>query len=99
MSPNDRRLYPLESRPAFIMTLVLAFLIIFGLAGIIAYKSYTKATGDTIRSNETRAALLSKLILEHQRAAVGVLELYADQPSLVDSVKKMDFERTIEHLA
>jgi PAS domain S-box-containing protein len=99
MSSMGKGFYPFESRPAFVMTLVLAFLVIFGLAGIIGYKSCTKAVDGTIRSNETHATLLAKLILEHQRAAIGVLQLYADQPFLVDSVKKRDFEGTVEHLA
>jgi hypothetical protein len=57
-----------------------------------------KAIDATIHSNETRATLLSRLILEHERAAIGVLQSYAHRPLLVDSVKKRDFEGTLKHL-
>ena len=68
------------------------------MACIVAYNSYTKATEATIRSNETRANLLAKLILEHQRAAIGVLRSYGSRPSLMDSVKRKDFEGALRHL-
>ena len=41
---------------------------------------------------------MAKLILEHQRAAVGVLRSYASRPLLVDSVKRRDLEETLPHL-
>jgi hypothetical protein len=69
------------------------------VACIVAYDSYRKATRATIRSNETRAALLAKLILEHERAAIGVLRSYGSRPLLVDSVKKKDFEGAVRHLS
>jgi PAS domain S-box-containing protein len=93
-----QKLFPFERRPVFLVSLLLSFVVIFGVACIVAYKSYTKAIDATIRSNETRATLLAKLILEHQRAAIGVLQSYADRPLLVASVKKRDFEGTLKHL-
>jgi PAS domain S-box-containing protein len=81
-----------------LLGLLLSFLIVFGGTCIVAYQSYTKAIDATIRSNETRATLLSKLILEHQRAAIGVLQSYADRPLLKDSIKKRNFEGTRRHL-
>jgi PAS domain S-box-containing protein len=98
MPSLGQKIYPFEKRPVFLLSLLLAFVIIFGAAYIVAHKSYTKAIDATIRSNETRATLLAKLILEHQRAAIGVLQSYADRPFLVDSVKKRDFEGALKHL-
>ncbi|HVP79466.1 MAG TPA: PAS domain S-box protein [Thermodesulfobacteriota bacterium] len=98
MSYKSQKNYPFENRPAFVISLLLCFVVIFGVACIIAYQSYTRAIDAAIHSNETRATLLAKLILEHQRAAIGVLQSYADRPLLVDSVKKRDFDGTLKHL-
>ncbi|MBP1742229.1 MAG: hypothetical protein H6Q48_4522 [Deltaproteobacteria bacterium] len=98
MPAKGEKVYLLEKRPAFLVSLLISFVVIFGLAYVVAYQSYTKAIDATIRSNETRATLLAKLILEHQRAALGVLQSYADRPSLVDTVKRRDFEEALKHL-
>ena len=99
MSSKDQKMNSSERRPTFALNLLLAFCIIFGVACVIAYNSYRKATEATIRSNETKASLLAKLILEHQRAAIGVLRSYAGRSSLVDSVKKKNFEGAVRHLS
>jgi PAS domain S-box-containing protein len=95
---KDKTLYLLETRPALLLGLLISFVVIFGLACILAYQAYSKAIEGTIRSNEMRATLLSKLILEHQRAAIGVLQVYANQPLFVDAVKRRDFEGVLKHL-
>jgi PAS domain S-box-containing protein len=98
VSIRSKRFNPFERRPAFVVSLLLSFVIIFGAGYIVAYKSYMKAIDATIRSNETKATLLAKLILEHQRAAIGVLQSYADRPFLVNSVKKKDFKGALKVL-
>jgi PAS domain S-box-containing protein len=89
----------LEKRPTFILSLLLAFCIIFGVTCIVAYNSYKKTTDAVIHSNETRANLMAELILDHQRAAIGVIRSYGSRPLLVDSVKRKDFEGALRHLA
>ncbi len=98
MPSTGEKVYLLERRYAFVLGLLLSFVVLFGVASIRAYQTYTKAIDATIRSNETRATLLSKLILEHQRAAIGVLHSYVGRPALVDTVKRRDFEGTLKHL-
>ena len=98
MSSKEQKLRPFEGRGAFAVSLALSFVIIFGVACVIVYQGYMKAIDAAIRTNETRATLLAKLILEHQRAAIGVLESYADRPLLVDSVKRRDFEGALNQL-
>jgi PAS domain S-box-containing protein len=88
----------LEKRSAFTLSLLVSFCIIIGGACIVAYSSYTKATGAARQSNEAQANLLAKLILEHQRATIGVLRSYASRPLLVTSVKRKDFEGVLRHL-
>ena len=99
MSISGQKGYSLLRRGAFVLWLLLAFLIIFGVACLVAFNSYNKAIHAAVRSNETRATLLSKLILEHQRAAIGVLRSYAGRLSFVNSVKKKNVQGVVRHLA
>ena len=99
MPSKSQRSYLLERSSAFALALLVSFVLIFGVASILAYNSYFKATQNIIRSNETKANLLAKLILEHERAAVGILRAYRNRPLIVDSVKRKDFEGVVEHLA
>ena len=98
MSSRVYHFHPFERRGVFVLSLVLIFIVIFGVTYLIAHQSYTKAIRASIRSDETRAILLAKLILEHQRAAIGILQSYAGRPLLVDSVKKRDFEGALSDL-
>jgi PAS domain S-box-containing protein len=99
MSSGMQRIYPLERRSLFALSLLFSFFIIMGAACIVGYNSYTKATDAAIHLNGTRATLLAKLILEHQRAAIGVLRAYSRRPLLIDSIKRKDFEGVLKHLA
>jgi signal transduction histidine kinase len=99
MPLRNPRVYSVKGSFTFLLGLFVSFIIIFGLACSVAYNTYNNAINFTIRSNETRANLLAKIILEHQRAAIGVIRSYAQRPLLVDSVKKKDFEKAIIHLA
>ena len=98
MSSKGQRIYSLERRWLFLLSLLFSFCVIFGIACTVAYNSYRKATEATIRSNKTRANLLAKLVLEHQRAAIGVIRLYASEASLVNSVERKDFEGALRQL-
>jgi signal transduction histidine kinase len=88
-----------EKRSTFLLSLLFSFCIIIGGACVVAYNSYTKAIEDVIRSNEERATFLAKLILEHQRATIGVLRSYASRPLLVSSIRGKDFDETVKHLS
>ena len=98
MLPKSPKSYSLEKPSVFASTLLVSFIIIFGVAGLVAYNMYNTAINHTIRSNETRANLIAKIVLEHQRAAIGVIRSYANRPLLVDSVKRKDFEGAVSHL-
>jgi signal transduction histidine kinase len=95
---KSQRVYLLEKPSAFALALLVSFVVILGAASIIAYNSHIKSIQDTIHLNTTRANLLTKLILEHQRAAIGILRSYANRPLVVDSVKTKNFEGILEHL-
>jgi signal transduction histidine kinase len=99
MLTKGPKAYLLEKPSRFILSLLASFVLIFGAACLVAYTTYTTAINHTIRSNETKANLVAKIILEHQRAAIGVIRSYGSRPLLVDSVKRRDFEKTVRHLA
>jgi signal transduction histidine kinase len=98
MPLKSLRIYSLEKPSVFALYLLASFILIFGAACIVDYNAYIKATKDIIHSNETRTNLLAKVIMEHQRAAIGVIQSYVHLPLLVDSVKRKDFEGAINHL-
>jgi len=98
MPSRGQRIDSLERRSLFGLILLFSFGMIFGVACIVGYNFFTKATDAAIRSNGIRTTLFAKLILEHQRAAIGVLRSYGSRPLLVDSVKRKDFEGALRHL-
>jgi signal transduction histidine kinase len=92
------RVSSIKEFPVFLFSLFVSFVLIFGVACLVAYNTYNHTIKYTIRSNETRANLLATIILEHQRAAIGVIRSYAHRPLLVDSVKRKNLEKAIGHL-
>lgn len=98
MLSKGPKVYSLEKPSVFISSLVVSFVLIFGVACLVAYNTYKTAINHTIRSNETRVNLFAKIILEHQRAAIGIIRSYGSRPLLVDSVKRRDFEEAVRHL-
>ena len=98
MSSKGQRIYSLEKRSLFVSSLFLSFCIIFGVACILGYNSFTKATDAAQRSNRTWATLLGRVVLQHQKATMGVLQSYGRQPLLMDSVKRKDLQGAIRHL-
>ena len=98
MASGSEKIYSLKKPSVFVLSLFASFVLIFGLACIVAHNFYKKAIHETIHSNETRANLLAKLILEHQRAAIGVLRAYARRPLLIESAKRKDFQGATGHL-
>jgi hypothetical protein len=83
---------------SFPFTIAISFLLVFGVASVIAYQHYRSTLNNTINENKSTANILSTLIYEHQKAAVGILESYASRPRFVDAVQKKDFIRTINRL-
>jgi signal transduction histidine kinase len=69
------------------------------VASLIAYHFYSNATRYAIRSNQAKANLVAKLMMEHQRAAIGVIRSYGSRPLLINSVKNKNLKEVIRHLA
>jgi PAS domain S-box-containing protein len=98
VNTNSGKDYSLTKPSLFFLVLLAAFVLIFGVACLVGYNSYGNAVHSTIRQNETRAELLGKIVLEHHRAALGIVQSYASRPLLVNSVRKKDFEGALLHL-
>lgn len=88
----------IQKPSAFRSSVLVSFIVIFGVACAVAYHDYNDTINYAVHSIETRANLLAKIILERQRAAIGVIRSYGSRPLLVDSVKKKDFEEAVSHL-
>ncbi len=86
------------SPPRFIFFIFLIFVIIFGLAFKIANDHYKDAINQTISENKSTANLLSVIIQEHQKAAIGIIQSYGSRPTLINTVKKKDLSEVMNHL-
>jgi PAS domain S-box-containing protein/putative nucleotidyltransferase with HDIG domain len=74
------------------------FILVFGAASLIAYQHHISTLRHTVNENKSTANILSNLIYEHQKAAIGILESYASRPSFVDAIQKKDFDQAIIRL-
>ena len=74
--------------------LVITFFITFSLIRT----HYQHVVKDTIATNKLTANLLSSLVYEHQKAAISILESYAQRMSFIDAAKKKDFDRALYHM-
>jgi len=96
---KDLKVYSLEKPSVFISSLLASFVLVFGIACLVAYHAYKNAIHYTVHSNKARANLLAEIILEHQRAAIAVVRSYANRPLVIHSIEKNDPEEAVRHLA
>ncbi len=80
------------------VTTFLLFIFILGGALAVAYTFYQDALSDARNNNEIKARLLSRIILEHERAVSGIVQSYASRPLLIAAVKKRDLQESFQHL-
>jgi len=80
---------------SFSTVVIIVFFLIFGAAAFISYQMYRNALRHTINENKATARILSNLIYEHQKAAIGILESYANRSSFVDAVEKKAFDQML----
>ena len=85
-------------REAFILILAIIFIFVFGIALTVGYSHYKSQIKNTIQRNKLTANLLAALILEHQKAAIGIIQSYASRPLLINAAKKKDLNEIIKHL-
>src|SRR4030042_5128996 len=83
---------------AFLLTLFVVFILIFGMAFAVAYHHHKDAVQHIINSNRSTAESLRNIILERQKGAIGILESYVSRRSLLKAVEKRDYYGALEHL-
>jgi len=98
MKKNSGMFSVFISPRSFPLTVAIIFLLVFGAASVIAYQQYRGKLRHTINENKSTANILSNLIYEHQKAAIGILESYASRPKFVEAMQKKDFDQAIPRL-
>ncbi|MFB3886028.1 MAG: cache domain-containing protein [Thermodesulfobacteriota bacterium] len=85
-------------RRTVFLSLLIAFILIFGTAFKLEYSRSKDIIRETIRSNKTMAVLLSNIIQEHQKAAIGIMQSYSRRLLLIQAVKRKDTRTATMHL-
>lgn len=79
-------------------SIALLFLILFGATALLISNQMDQLHYEGTRSDQTVAALLSDYILEHERAAISLLQVYAGRLSLTGAVQRRNDSETHQHL-
>jgi signal transduction histidine kinase len=87
-----------EGKKLYAVIIAFLLMITFFITFHIIRNHYQYVVKDTIATNTLTANLLSTLMYEHQKAAISILESYAQRPLFIDAVKKKDFQRALYHL-
>src|SRR4030042_6964602 len=87
-----------EGKKLYAVIIASLFVVTFFITFHIIRNHYQYVVKDTIAENKLKARFLSSLMYEHQKAAIGILESYAQRPFFIDAVKKKDFHRALYHL-
>ncbi len=82
-----------------VFTAVAFFLLIFGIAIFLSWRQFETARHNALTNDKTTANLLADLILEHNRATIGILQSYAHRPLFIDAVKNKDLAGVHRHLS
>ena len=75
---------------AIVFLILLVFLVISGTTSLVIYHQYAEEKSHAVASDMVVARLLADLVLEHEKAAIGLLQSYASRPALIEAVKKKD---------
>lgn len=87
-----------ESYSIAIIAVVL-FILIFGIAIFLSYRQVETTRENALANDKTTANLIADLILEHNRATIGILQSYAHRYQFIDAVKKKDLAEIHRHLS
>ncbi|MBU3932998.1 MAG: PDC sensor domain-containing protein, partial [Proteobacteria bacterium] len=87
-----------EGKKLYAVIIVFLLIITFSITFEITRNHYQYVLKNTIAENTLKGRFLSSLMYEYQKAAIGILQSYAQRPLFIDTVKKKDFHRAISHL-
>ncbi len=77
---------------------LLLFALIFGVTVILGYRQFATARNNALVADKTAANLLAEILLERNRATIGVLQSYARRPLFVAAVQGRDLAGVQRHL-
>ncbi len=101
-SPYPGRGHPRDriTRPySIVFTAVVLFILIFGIAVFLGWRQFETTRHNALAADKTTANLLADLILQHNKATIGILQSYANRPLFIDAVKKKDLAGADRHLS
>jgi PAS domain S-box-containing protein len=87
-----------EGKKLYAVIIAFLLMITFFITFYTMRNHYQYVFKNVITENTLTANLLSSLLYEHQKAAISILESYAQRPLFIDAVKKKDFHRALYHL-
>ncbi|MBU1149654.1 MAG: PAS domain S-box protein [Proteobacteria bacterium] len=87
-----------EGKKLYAVIIVFLLIITFSITFEITRNHYQYVLKNTFAENTLKGRFLSSLMYEYQKAAIGILQSYAQRPLFIDTVKKKDFHRAISHL-
>jgi PAS domain S-box-containing protein len=100
--PRPGRGHPADwiTRPySIVFTAVGLFIIIFGIAVFQCYRQFEAIRSNVLAADNTNANLLADLILEHNKAALGILQSYAHRPLFIEAAKNKNVAGAYRHLS
>jgi PAS domain S-box-containing protein len=89
----------LAKRYSLIFIICVLHFLTFGIAFYIGYKTYSEKKIRVLKSDNIAAQLLSSLITENQKAALGALQACAGEPRFVGAVEERDLAGVLPYLA
>ncbi len=101
-SPHPGRGHPSDwiAKPySIVFTAVGLFILIFGIAIFLGWRQFETTRHNALTADKTTANLLADLILEHNKATIGILQSYAHRPLFIDAVKNKDLAGAYRHLS
>ena len=112
MKMRDRSSYPDSPHPghghpsdwiakpySIVFTGVVLFILILGIAIFLGWRQFETTRHNALTADKTTANLLADLILEHNKATIGILQSYAHRPLFIDAVKNKDVAGVHRHLS
>jgi PAS domain S-box-containing protein len=84
---------------SIVFTAVVLFILIFGIAVFLGWRQFETTRYNALIADKTTANLLADLILERNKATIGILQSYAHRPLFIDAAKKKNLAKAYRHLS
>lgn len=87
------------ARP-YSLVLIMAglFILIVGFTVFLSYRHFETTRQNALNADRTTANLLADLLMEHNKATIGILQSYAQRPLFIDAVKRKNRAGVYRHL-